>query len=167
MERSGTRRQWVALIVFLVLSYAVAGIGLLATIPNIPGWYAEAVKPAWTPPNALFGPVWTVLYALIAVAAWLVWRTGAPRRRPAMIAYGVQLGLNLIWTPIFFGGYPFIGPAALWVGFGVIVLLDAAIIVEMVLNGRCSRFAAWLLAPYLLWCVYATTLNAGLAVFNG
>ncbi len=94
MERSGTRRNWVALIVFLALSYAVAGIGLLATIPNIPGWYAEAVKPGWTPPNALFGPVWTLLYALIAVAAWL-------------------------------------------------------------------------LVPYLLWCLYAMTLNAGLAALNG
>jgi benzodiazapine receptor len=96
MKRSGTRRHWAALVVFLVLSYAVADVGLLATIPNILGWYAEADKPAWTPPNLLFGPVWTVLYALIAVAAWLVWRTGAPGRRPAMIAYGVQLGLNLV-----------------------------------------------------------------------
>ncbi len=167
MERTGTRGHWVALIVFLVLSYAVAGVGVLATIPNIPGWYSAAVKPAWTPPNALFGPVWTVLYALIAVAAWLVWRTGAQRRRPATIAYAVQLGLNLIWTPVFFAGYPVAGVAALWVGLGIIVVLDAAIVVEIVLSARRSRVAAWLLVPYLLWCLYATTLNAGLAALNG
>lgn len=166
MERSGAGRHWVALIVFLVLSFAVAAVGLLATIPNIPGWYAEAVKPAWTPPNALFGPVWTVLYVLIAVSAWLVWRTGAPRRRPAMTAYGVQLGLNAVWTPIFFAGYPAFGPVALWVGLGVIVALDAAIVVEIVLSARRSRLAAWLLVPYLAWCLYATTLNAGLAALN-
>jgi len=167
MERIAGRRHWPALVVLLALSYAVAAVGLLATIPNIPGWYASAVKPAWTPPDAVFGPVWTVLYALIALAAWLVWREGAPRRRPAMIAYAVQLGLNLVWTPTFFAGYPVIGPAALWIGLAIIVLLDAAIVVEIVLSARCSRFAAWLLVPYLLWCLYATTLDAGVAVMNG
>jgi len=167
MERSGGRHHWLALLVFLVLSFAVAGIGLLATTPNIPGWYAEAVKPAWTPPNAVFGPVWTVLYLLIAVAAWLLWRVGAPHRRAPMVAYGVQLGLNLLWTPVFFAGYPVFGAAALWIGLGVIVALDAAIVVQIALSARHSRLAAWLLVPYLLWCLYATTLNAGIAFLNG
>jgi len=167
MRRSAARRSWPALIVFLALSCAVAAIGVIATLPNIPGWYASAEKPAWTPPNAVFGPAWTVLYALIAVAAWLVWRAGPPARRPAMVAYGVQLGLNLVWTPVFFAGYPVLGAAALWIGLGIIIALDLAIIAQIALSARLSRLAAWLLAPYLAWCLFATTLNAGVAVLNG
>jgi len=103
MERSEPvegqrRRHGASLIVFLAISAAVAAVGALATIPNVQGWYASAVKPGWTPPHAVFGPVWTVLYALIAVSAWLVWRVGPPSRQPAIVAYAVQLGLNLVWT---------------------------------------------------------------------
>ncbi len=167
MERSETRHAWLALIIFLALSAVVAGVGTLATIANVDGWYAQAAKPPWTPPNGVFGPVWTVLYAVIAVAGWLVWRRGSPSRRPVMTAHGVQLALNLLWTPVFFAGYPVAGAAALWAGLGVIVALDIAIVVQIALSASRSRLAAWLLVPYLLWCAYATTLNAGVAVLNG
>ncbi|OJX67187.1 MAG: hypothetical protein BGO95_08875 [Micrococcales bacterium 73-13] len=169
-QRTGSRsrggRTWPALLVFLALSAVVAVLGGLATTANVDGWYAAAARPSWTPPNAVFGPVWTVLYVLIAVAAWLVWRHPG-HRRPALVAYGIQLALNGLWTPVFFAGYPAFGPAALWTAFGVIVVLVAAIIVQIVLTVPVSRLAAWLLVPYLLWCLYAATLNAGVAVLNG
>ncbi|MFZ9932040.1 MAG: TspO/MBR family protein [Chthoniobacterales bacterium] len=118
------------------------------------GYYAQLVKPAWAPPAWLFGPVWTLLYVAMALAAWLVWRQGGWRaRRGPLALYVVQLALNALWTPVFFGlRHP---------GFALveIVVLGAAI----VLTGRAfrpvSRLASWLLVPYLVWVVFAAALN--------
>ncbi|GAB3408289.1 tryptophan-rich sensory protein [Schumannella luteola] len=161
------------LVVFLAISFAVAALGSLATLQNVQGWYADADKAFWTPPNAVFGPVWTVLYSLMSVAAWLVWlrrdRDGEPGRRlarRALGAYVAQLVLNAVWTPVFFGLYPFAGPAALWIGLAIIVLLDAAVLVTMLRFWPVRRLAALLLIPYWAWVLYATTLNAALAVLN-
>jgi tryptophan-rich sensory protein len=137
--------------VWLVLTFAVAAVASLAA----PGeWYAGLRKPAWTPPNWLFGPVWTVLYTLMAFAAWLVWHHGGLARQALpLAAYGVQLTLNGLWSWIFFGWR-----APGW-AFVEILLLAAAIGLTMRLFARVSRPAAWLLAPYLAWVLFAAVLN--------
>lgn len=139
----------------LVACLAVAGLGGLATAGNVDGWYADADKPFFNPPNWLFAPVWTALYVAMAVAAWLVWRRGGDLR-----IWWVQLALNLAWTPVFFAG------EQLWLGLVVIVALDVAVAVTMVRFWRVSRVAGALFAPYLAWVLFATALNASIAALN-
>jgi tryptophan-rich sensory protein len=160
-------RSILALLAFLAISFAVALLGTIATLDNVDGWYASATKVSWNPPNGIFGPVWTLLYTAMSVAAWLVWRRRATMSvRPALTAYIVQLVLNAFWTPVFFGLYPFIGAPALWIGLVIIVALDVAVLITMVRFWRVSRPAALILIPYWAWVLFATTLNAGLAVLN-
>lgn len=154
------------LLVFVLLAVGVGMGGALATSEAVTGWYAAAEKPLWTPPNIVFGPVWTALYLMMAVAAWLVWR----RRhgvdvRPALLAYFVQLLLNAFWTPVFFGLYPLIGVAALWLAFAIIVALFLAVLFTLLRFWPIHRFAAVLLMPYLAWIVYAASLNAAIAAY--
>jgi benzodiazapine receptor len=161
------------LVGFLALSFLVAAVGTVATIQHVDGWYAAAQKAAWSPPNWIFGPVWTALYTLMAVAAWLVWRGGrpsgtAPRSlvRWALLVYGAQLLLNFLWTPTFFALYPTIGGAALWAALGIIVALDVAVPLTMRAFWPIDRVAALLLLPYWLWVLFATTLNLAVAAMN-
>lgn len=168
-SRPGTAHSILALVLFLAISFSVAALGSIATLQNVDGWYAEAEKASWTPPNALFGPVWTVLYTVMSVAAWLVWRRGGENPllvRRALTAYVIQLVLNAIWTPLNFGLYPIIGTPALWLSLVVIVAIDVMVLVTMLRFWRVSRLAAVLLIPYWAWVLYASTVNAGLAVLN-
>ena len=158
--------QLLGLLVFLAASALVAGLGGLATANNVDGWYATADKAPWSPPNWVFGPVWTVLYTAMAVAAWLVWRSRAEGTRPALTAYAVQLVLNLLWTPVFFGLYPALGTPALWIAFVIIVALAVAVAVTVLYFGPISRVAGLLLLPYLAWIVFASSLNFWAAVYN-
>lgn len=117
-------------------------------------WYAALAKPAWTPPNWLFGPVWLCLYVMMAVAAWLVWRRrGFAGARAALGCYLFQLALNAAWSWIFFGEH------RMGVGFANLAVLWAAIVATAGLFGKHNRVAALLLVPYLLWVTYATALN--------
>jgi benzodiazapine receptor len=160
-------RQALVLVAFLVIAYAVAALGSIATISQVDGWYADAEKVPWSPPNAVFGPVWTVLYALMAVAAWLVWRERERTdvRRPLTL-YVIQLVLNALWTPVFFGLYPFLGVAALWIAAAIIVALDLLVLLTLLAFRRVRRVAAVLLIPYAAWVLFATTLNVGIAALN-
>jgi translocator protein len=161
MRRDGAGRAALMLLVFLAISFAVAAFGSLSTITNVDGWYTDAAKPPWNPPNALFGPVWTVLYTLMSVSAWLVWlRRDRPGARRALWTYVAQLVLNAVWTPVFFGAYPLIGPAALWMALGIILALDIAILLTMLRFWPLNRAAAWLLVPYWAWVLFATTLGS-------
>lgn len=160
-------RSALVLVAFLAISFGVAALGGFSTVANVDGWYAEAPKAFWNPPNVVFGPVWTVLYSLMSVAAWLVWRERARVDvRPALAVYVVQLVLNAIWTPLFFGLYPAIGDAALWIALVVIVAIDAMVLVTMLRFWPVRRAAAVLLIPYWAWVLYATTLNLAIAVMN-
>jgi translocator protein len=135
----------------MVLCFAAAFIGAQFT----PGeWYAALAKPTWTPPDALFGPVWTVLYGLMAVAAWLVWKEFGFRAAPAALALFVgQLGLNAAWSWVFFGlNRP--GAASLH-----LLVLCVAVAGLVVLFGKRVRLAGVLLVPYLLWISFAAALN--------
>lgn len=137
---------------------AVAGAGGWVTSRRL-DWYRRLDKPPLTPPDAVFGPVWGVLYACQAIAAWLVWRGDASRAEydvPALTSWWVQLGLNLVWTLLFFGlrrpAIALVDICALWLAI-VLMIREFA---------RKHRFAAALLVPYLVWVTYAAALNAGI-----
>jgi len=151
---------------FLAASALVAWLGAFATMDNVDGWYVSADKAPWSPPNWLFGPAWTALYTAMAVAAWLVWRRRVPESRPALVRYGIQLGLNLLWTPAFFGLYPVLGTTALWLAFAIILALIVAVAVTVVHFGPISRPAGLLLLPYITWIVFASSLNLWAALHN-
>lgn len=165
-RKYGTGAQVLALAVFLGASALVAWLGAFATVSNVNGWYVSADKAPWTPPNWVFGPVWTALYAAMAVAAWLVWRRRVPESRPALAAYGIQLVLNLLWTPVFFGLYPVLGTVALWLAFAIILALIVAVTVTVLRFGPISPAAGLLLLPYVTWIVFALSLNVWAALHN-
>ncbi|MBB0243284.1 tryptophan-rich sensory protein [Streptomyces alkaliphilus] len=148
-------RFWPSLVVFVGLCYLVSAVGSLAS-SEADEVYGALDRPAWAPPSWLFGPVWTVLYGLIGVSAWLVWRRAGGSARTALVWWGVQLALNLAWTPLFFAAEEY--------GLALvnIVLMLGAIVVTTALFARIHRVAAWLLVPYLLWVGYATALNAAI-----
>ncbi|TNF72501.1 MAG: tryptophan-rich sensory protein [Acidobacteria bacterium] len=147
----------IALTVFFLLSFAAALFG--AQFP--PGdWYAQLEKPSWNPPNWVFAPVWTILYAAMAVAAWLVWREGTSERRAPLAFWTLQLVLNALWSWIFFGLHrP--GWAAIEIG-----LLWIAILATTILFFRVRRVAGALLLPYLAWVSFAAVLNVALWWLN-
>ena len=165
-RESGVRAALVG-IGFVALAWLVGILGSLSTSDSGTGWYAQAEKAPWTPAGAVVGAVWLALYTIMAVAAWLVWRErGSFFRRTALILYVTQLVINAAWTPVFFGGYPLFGSAALWWGVVIILLLDAAVLATMVAFARVSLVAACMLVPYWIWVLYATTINVFLAVNN-
>lgn len=158
--------QLLGLLAFLGASALVAWLGALATLDNVNGWYVAADKAPWSPPNWVFGLVWTLLYTAMAVAAWLVWRRRAERSKFALLVYAVQLLLNLLWTPVFFGLYPVMGTMALWLGLAIIIALILAVTVTVVYFGPISRTAGLLLLPYVSWLVFAASLNVWAALHN-
>jgi translocator protein len=148
------RESWVSLVPFVVVCFAAAGIGSLFTATSVKTWYAQLRRPEWTPPNWIFGPVWTTLYLLMAISAWLVWRsTSGPDARPALTLFTVQLVLNSLWSLVFFGLRK-VGPA-----FAEILLLWMMIVATTVAFLPMSLLAAWLLIPYLGWVLFASYLN--------
>lgn len=162
-----TLKQIIALILFVGIPQVVGFLGSLITQDETDGWYEQADTAPWTPPDEVFGPVWTVLYILMGVAAWLVWRKRhAINATPALALFVGQLVLNSIWSPLFFGGYPIFGTAALWAAMVLIIVLIVAIIATMVKFWPISRVSALLLIPYLAWTMYASTLNAYIALMN-
>jgi tryptophan-rich sensory protein len=160
-EPAFSRRSIVALIVLLAACFAVSAIGGALTQPNL-DWYATLTKPGFAPPNGAFPIVWTILYVMMAVAAWLVWRSAgdAGDKKTALIWFGIQLAMNVLWSFAFF----FLQRPDY--GFGVIMALLVAIVITIVLFARLSRTAALLLVPYLLWVCFATGLNFTIWVLN-
>ncbi|MDJ0319361.1 TspO/MBR family protein [Pseudarthrobacter sp. PS3-L1] len=165
-HRKSTGRQVLVLAALLVASFVVAGLGGLASTSNVDGWYSTASKAPWTPPNWVFGPVWTLLYTLMALAAWLVWRKGGAASKSFLKLYWVQLVLNLAWTPLFFALYPMFGTPALWVGFVDITALAVVLVFLIRKAFPISRLAFALLVPYIAWVAYAATLNLWAAINN-
>lgn len=142
--------------------FAAATIGNLATMPAIPTWYAGLTKPSFNPPNWLFGPVWGLLYAMMAVAFWRILRlpAGAPGRGAAISAFLAQMTLNALWSVAFFGAQ---SPP---LGFAVIAALWIAIAATIGLFRRLDRLAAWMLVPYLAWVSFAALLNGAIWRLN-
>ena len=162
MASTTTKHQWLGLLVFVTVCFVAAGIGGMVTAPSIPSWYAGLAKPSWNPPNWIFGPVWTLLYVLMAIAFHriLSLAPGTPGRQTAIVAFSVQLVLNALWSVVFFGLHSPLG------GIIVIALLWLAILASMARFARLDHFAAVLLSPYIAWVSFAALLNVALYRLN-
>jgi benzodiazapine receptor len=146
-------RHVIALMGWIALTFAAALIGAVASI-DAGAFYAQLARPAWAPPASIFGPVWTVLYVLMAVAAWLVWReAGAAGRAGALTLYVGQLILNALWSVLFFGQH--LGLLA----FIDILVLLGLIVATIIAFWRVRKISAALLVPYLIWVSFASILN--------
>lgn len=150
------------LLLCVATSLGAGAIGSIFTRQAIPTWYVTLEKPAFNPPNWVFAPVWTLLYILMGVAAFLVWRKGLDNRqvRIALIAFLVQLILNASWSVAFFG---LESPSY---GLFVIAVLGIAILLTVLAFFRISRAASVLMWPYLLWVAFATVLNVSIWMLN-
>jgi tryptophan-rich sensory protein len=147
------RAQLAGLVAWLAVTFIAAAIGGAASV-QAGTFYTQLIRPDWAPPPAVFGPVWTVLYVLMGIAAWLVWRVGGLRAaQPALTLFLVQLALNALWSWLFFGWQR--GALA----FVDILLLWALIVATLIAFWRVSRVAGALLVPYLLWVTFAAALN--------
>jgi tryptophan-rich sensory protein len=155
-------KSFLRLALSLLLCLTVGLLESLVTQPEIPTWYARLGKPSWTPPPLAFPIAWTILYILMAISLWRLWDLEArsAARTKAVIWFLVQLALNALWSPVFFGLHS--TSAALV----TIIALLVAITATMIAAARVDRLAAWLLAPYLLWVAYATTINIGVVQIN-
>jgi tryptophan-rich sensory protein len=159
---AAARHPWLGLLVLLIVCFAVAGVSGLTTTPNIANWYAGLSKPSWTPSDWVFGPVWSILYLSMAVAAWLVWRqNGWVGAAVPMVLFAVQLALNAAWSWLFFGLH---SPGAAFVD---ILLLLVAIAATMTVFCRRSTVAGILFVPYLMWVSFASALNFAIWQLNG
>ncbi len=148
------RESWVSLLPFVAVCFAAAGIGALATRSSVKSWYPHLSRPDWTPPDWVFGPVWTTLYLMMAISAWLVWRgTSSATARVALTLFGIQLVLNVLWSVVFFG-LRRVGAA-----FAEVLLLWMMLIATAVAFYPLSLLAAWLLIPYIAWVGLASYLN--------
>lgn len=157
----GHTKQIIGLVILVALCLGAAAAGSAATVPQIGSWYTALAKPSWTPPNWIFGPVWTVLYVDMAVAAWLVWRQkGWPGAQVPLLLFLVQLAFNVAWSWLFFG---LRNPG---LGFANIILLWVAIVVTLVAFWRQSVLAGLLLVPYLAWVTFAGALNYSIWQLN-
>jgi len=146
-------RQRAGLIGWQAICFVTSGIGAIASV-NAGSFYGQLVQPSWAPPSKVFGPVWTILYALMGVAAWLVWREGGFRaHRSAMTLFLVQLAVNALWSWLFFAWHR----GAL--SFVDVVLLWLLLVATVVAFWRVSSLAGALLVPYFLWVSFATALN--------
>jgi len=150
------------LIIAIIVSELAGIIGSVFTTPSIAGWYSTLVKPSLNPPAWVFGPVWTTLFALMGIAAFLVWKKGL-ERRDVKIALGifiVQLVINTLWSIIFFGLH---SPGG---AFVEIIFLWLAILTTIIAFAKISKPAAWLLVPYILWVSFASYLNFMIWILN-
>jgi tryptophan-rich sensory protein len=152
MRMSGTK-QIIGLLGWLLLSFAAAAIGALASV-QAASFYQQLAQPSWAPPSSVFGPVWSLLYALMAIAAWLVWRHGGWRRqRDVLTLFMLQLAVNALWSWLFFAWHH--GALA----FIDIVLLWLLIVATVIGFWRVRPLAGALLLPYLCWVSFASALN--------
>jgi benzodiazapine receptor len=155
--------QFWPFLISLLITLAIGGVASVVTIPQVQGWYTTLTKPGFNPPNQLFGPVWTVLYIMIATSAYLVWkrRDNSALYKTTKSIYFVQLLLNFSWSIVFFGLHQVL------IALIVIVLLWISIVATIYYFSRFSKTAGGLLVPYLLWVSFATALNLSIYLLNG
>jgi tryptophan-rich sensory protein len=149
----------VALVLFVALCLGIGALGASVTATSVDTWYAGLVKPSFNPPDEVFG--WTVLYILMGVAAWRVWRSAdRDTTRGPLTLFALQLAINLGWTVVFFGLHKIASAVA------TIVVLDVAVLVTMLAFRSVDRLAALLMLPYVAWVAFATVLNVAIWRLN-
>ncbi len=150
------------LVASIIVCELAGAAGAIFTVRKIPTWYANLKKPSFRPPNWLFAPVWTALYLLMGIAAFLVWQEGLDDRgvQVALAVFLGQLALNVLWSAVFFGLESPLG------GLAVIVLLWGAILTTIIQFAKFSTGAAFLLVPYILWVSFAAVLNGAIYILN-
>ena len=155
-------RQWWGAIPFVLVCELAGAVGALTTSTGSSSWYQELVKPAFQPPSWVFGPMWTLLYALMGIAAWRIWRLGMSKRsvRRALALFVVQLLLNAAWSPVFFGAHE------IGIALGILAALWLVLLWTLLAFWRLDRPAAWLLVPYQAWATFALVLNAAILHLN-
>lgn len=157
---SAPPQRWGLLAFFFVVSFGALAVGSWLTSLGFGEWYDALQKPSFQPPGWVFGPVWTTLFTLLAIATWQVARRGEVAR-PSLAAYALQLVLNVFWSLLFFTlhrpGWALVE----------IVVLDLVVVAMVVLYGRVHRVAGWLLVPYAAWLGLATAINVAIVVLNG
>lgn len=155
-------RSIARLLLCILVCVGIGIVGSIFTRPEIPAWYAGLAKPSWTPPPVVFPIAWTTLYVMMAVAFWRLWDRIAPSdaRRRAMILFAIQLVLNAIWSPVFFGWH------GIRTALAIIVLMAVFIAATIASAIKVDRIAAALLVPYLCWVLYASSINAGVVALN-
>jgi tryptophan-rich sensory protein len=152
--------KYLKLFISLLLPQIAGGLGAFFTLSSVQSWYLTLNKPSWNPPSWLFGPVWTTLYVLMGIACFLIWKSEHPSKKQVLTLYFLQLFLNFLWSPAFFGVQnPMLGML-------VIVPLWAAILACILLFRKINGWAALLMIPYLLWVSFATVLNATIWYLN-
>jgi translocator protein len=160
MPNMSTQRQLIGLVGWLVVSFSAASIGAVASL-NAASFYGQLSRPRWAPPSWLFAPVWTLLYVLMAVAAWLVWRShGFKASRKGLVLFLVQLAANALWTWLFFAWHQGAG------AFSEILILWALIVATIASFRSVSVLAATLFVPYLAWVTFAAVLTLSVWQLN-
>lgn len=148
------RARWASLFVFIAVCLGAGGLGAIATTPEIEGWYKTIEKPSWNPPDSVFGPVWSTLFVMMGVAAWIVWKPeGFKAVKMPLSLFAVQLGLNIAWSWIFFGMHQ---PG--WAFLEIVILWLAISATTVAFFGK-SKLAGTLMVPYLAWVSFASVLN--------
>lgn len=155
------KNSWISLVYFILICLLIGLFGSFWTKGAVSTWYPTLTKPSWTPPDWVFGPVWSSLYIMIAVSGWLIYRSDPSHKRTvALTLYAGQLALNFIWSFLFFSlRNPFLGLID-------IIFLCLLILLTIIKAWPVSRLASLLLIPYLAWVLYATTLNLGIWLLN-
>lgn len=148
------------LAISLAIPLLTGTIGSLATQETLSSWYSTLEKPVFNPPNWVFGPVWTALYLLMGITLYLLWTSKNKNKRTAIKWFSIQLALNAIWSPLFFGLH------SILLAFIDISLLWLTLVINIITTLKVSKKAAYLLVPYLLWVTFALVLNATLLVIN-
>ena len=153
-------KDYLALACFILISLLAGFIGSFFTMDQIGSWYATLNRPSWTPPNSVFGPVWTMLYILMGTAAYLVSRSKRLGKTFVLWLFFAHLAVNTLWSIVFFALHEVL------LALFIIALLWVLIVILMRLYWRHSRMATYLMVPYLLWVSYASTLNLGILFLN-
>lgn len=154
--------RYPVLLLFLVATFVAGAIGSAATFPSVRDWYPTLLKPAWTPPGWVFGPVWTALYIAMSIAGWRAWRACSDRQtsHAIVLLYGAQLVLNALWSICFFAlrlpGLALLDIVALWI----------LLVVALLRFSKLDRMAGFLWAPYVAWVSFASALNAAIWWLN-
>lgn len=161
-KRAVKKIDFVKLFVSIAVVLLIGFASSFFTAGSIDSWYKNIEKPAFNPPNWIFGPVWTILYIMIGLSFYLVWTSDAKSnlKNKAYIIFAVQLALNFIWTLLFFGNQMIFG------AFAEIIFLWVAILLNILAFYRISKLSGILMIPYLLWVSFAALLNYSIGILN-